>query len=305
MARTDLILLTLFLGLTACQDHAAQPKAEPMKAEAIAPGSLASSDELAVQKDGQAGVEAGQEEANAPLAQDPAPPASPHTAWDALLRAHVDPDTHQVDYAALKQKEAELDGYLASLASADPQAMSTQERFAFYINAYNASTVKLILEKYPKLKSIRDYKDPWKQVRWVVGQETLSLDQIEHEKLRPVFKDPRIHFAVNCAAVGCPPLRAEAYRAGELDAQLEAATTATLTSPRYVKTKGDVLYLSAIFDWYGKDFIDPEFKGSKPTVAAYVKEYALPDTKEVIESKQDAPKVRFLEYDWSLNQKKK
>ena len=224
-----------------------------------------------------------------------------HAPFDALLKAHVDPKTHRVSYAGFKKDEAKLDAYLKTLATAELDGMSRDQRFAFYVNAYNANTIKLILEKYPKIASIRDVKKPWKTSRWKVAGETLSLDEIEHKKLRPVFKDPRIHFAVNCASIGCPPLRAGAYTARGLESQLDEAAKMTVGSDDYVTVKGNNLYLSSIFDWYGKDFINPAYKDAQKTLPGYIKRYAKPKVVAFIESKEDAPKVKFLEYSWKLN----
>lgn len=229
-------------------------------------------------------------------------PTVDHSRFDALLKAHVDAETGMVDYEALKAAESELDGYLVDVvASADLEPLSEEETFAFYVNAYNAYTIKLILERYPEIKSIRDYKEPWKQERWAVAGETLSLDQIEHTKLRPVYQDPRIHFAVNCASIGCPPLRAEAYTGADLEAQLEAATKGTLSSSKYVEVKKGKLYLTKILEWYGDDFTNPEFKGHEESVAQYVAKYAAEDVVSLVEEKGAKTRVAYKNYDWNLN----
>lgn len=234
-----------------------------------------------------------------------APPSVPridHARFDALLKAHVNPETGMVDYDAFKASEEELDAYLTQvIATADLEPLSEEEAFAFYVNAYNAYTIKLILERYPKLKSIRDYKEPWKQERWEVAGETLSLDQIEHTKLRPVYKDPRIHFAVNCASIGCPPLRAEAYTGEALESQLEAATKHTLSSSKYVEVKKGKLYLTQLLEWYGGDFTNPEFKGHEESVAQYVAKYAGEDVAALVGEKGAKTSVVFKDYDWKLN----
>lgn len=237
----------------------------------------------------------------------PEPPAPKvdHRPYHAMLQAYVDPATGLVDYAGWKEKLEDFDAYLKVLAEAPLAELSPDETYALYVNAYNAYTVRLILEKYPKISSIRKLKKPWKTVRWVVGGEKLSLDQMEHEKLRKVFKDPRIHFAVNCASIGCPPLRNEAYMPETLETQLEANTKDALTQEKYVQVKKNRLYLSQIFDWYKKDFVDPEFKGSEKTVAAYVARYANEDVKTFIDKRRGKPSVRYLNYDWALNKQKK
>ena len=230
-------------------------------------------------------------------------PSFDHSAFNALLAAHVDQDAGRVDYDGFKANEAKLDAYLATIAAAELDQLDEQETFALLINAYNAYTIKLILERYPKLESIRDYKEPWKQVRWEVGGETVSLDTIEHERLRPVYKDPRIHFAVNCASIGCPPLRAEAYTSERLDEQLDAATKATLSNSRYVTVKKGALHVTRLMDWYGDDFVNPEWEGSGENIPAFVKRYASDEVVALIEEKGGKPKVKFLDYDWNLNKK--
>lgn len=140
--------------------------------------------------------------------------------FDALLRTQVDADG-LVDYAGLKDAHAELDAYIRSLAAAPFEQLGRDEKLALLINAYNAFTLRLVLDHWP-LASIRHIpgKRRWDAPRWRLAGETLSLNQIENERIRPRFKEPRIHFALVCAARGCPPLRAEAYTGARLSAQL-------------------------------------------------------------------------------------
>lgn len=224
-----------------------------------------------------------------------------HTAWNALLAAHANPKTGRVDYASLKAKQPELDAYLNTLAGADLTSLGRNEQFALLLNAYNAYTVKLILEHYPNVKSIRDLDNPWKTRRYLVAGHTLSLDDIEHGLLRPLFKDPRIHFAVNCASIGCPPLPNFAFQGAKLDSQLDRVTRNALENPRYAKTNGDQLQLNAIFDWYGKDFTDESFKGHAKTLPVWVARYARPEVKDLVKAKGGSPKIEFMDYDWKLN----
>ena len=228
-------------------------------------------------------------------------PLVDHAPYDALLKAFVKQDAGRVDYAGLKEREAELDAYLTVLADAPVSELDDDEKYAFYANAYNAFTLKLIVEKYPELESIRDIDKPWKTERWQLAGETVSLDHIEHGILRPTFKDPRVHFAVNCAAIGCPPLRGEAFVAERLDEQLEDSTRAALQNPRYAKVKSGRLYLTKILEWYGKDFTDTTFKGHTGTVAEYVAGYSTEDVSALVEKKKGKPSVRFMDYDWKLN----
>jgi hypothetical protein len=143
-----------------------------------------------------------------------------HSTLDALLRQHADPDG-LVDYDALHREPEALDRYLADLANAPFADLGRDDKLALLINAYNAFTLRLILDFYP-VESIRDIPEDqrWRHVRWTLGGSTFSLDQIEHQQIRPNFAEPRIHFALVCAAIGCPPLRNEAYVGERLDAQL-------------------------------------------------------------------------------------
>lgn len=219
-----------------------------------------------------------------------APPggeAFDHSAFDALVKAHANPKSGRVDYAALKQQEAALDAYLKDLGSADVSRLGRNDRKALLINAYNAFTLKLILENYPGIASIKDLSSPWKQARWKLAGETLSLDDIEHGLLRPIYEDARIHFAVNCASIGCPPLADFAFDGARLDEQLDDVTRAAMNNERYARVDGETLRLTALMNWYGDDFGD---------VSAFVAKY-----------RDDVPAeagVTFLDYDWSLNDTK-
>ncbi|MEZ4458825.1 MAG: DUF547 domain-containing protein [bacterium] len=224
-----------------------------------------------------------------------------HSAWSALLKAASRPNEGRVDYAYLAQHRAELDAYLDSLAKADVAKLGRAEQFALLLNAYNANTVRLILENYPAVKSIRDLSDPWKTARYTVAGSVLSLDDIEHGLLRPIFKDPRIHFGVNCASIGCPPLADFAFTGPNVESQLDAVTRIALTNPRYARVNGDTLELTAILDWYGKDFVDETFVGSAKTVPVWVARFASEDVKKLVKAKGGAPNVVFKDYDWKLN----
>ena len=158
------------------------------------------------------------------LAAEPNGRSFDHARLDALLRAHVD-STGLVDYAGLSRESAALDAYLASLASAPFEELGRDEKLALLINAYNAFTHRLILDHRP-VSSIKDIPSGkrWDDRRWRLAGEMVSLDQIEHERIRAAFREPRIHFALVCAARSCPPLRAEAYVGDRLEAQLADQT---------------------------------------------------------------------------------
>jgi len=220
-----------------------------------------------------------------------------HGLYGDLLQKYVKEGV--VDYQGFKREEAELDQYLAVLEKTDTKTLSPNEQFAFYLNAYNAWTVKLILGAYPGIKSIKEegnlFKSPWKKKIAPIDGEVLTLDNIEHGILRPRFKDPRIHFAVNCASRGCPPLRAEPYRGDVLDQQLTEMTEAFINDPAYNRLEGSTLYVSSIFKWYSEDFDDD--------VVGFFMKYATGELKERLQKQAKEIRVEYLDYDWSLNGK--
>ncbi len=225
-------------------------------------------------------------------------PAAPDTVNDQiyadLLTKYV--QNGVVDYSGFKRDEALLDQYLEQLSNIDPQKLDTNAAFAFYTNAYNAWTIKLILSGYPGLKSIKDlgslFKSPWKKKFVRLNGDTITLDKIEHEILRPRFKDPRVHFAINCASKSCPPLISQPYRGATLDQQLDAATRAFINDGVNVYVKGDVLYVSKIFDWFEEDF---------DGVVRFVERYAQGDLRAQLQRRKQNLKLKHLDYDWSLN----
>ena len=240
-----------------------------------------------------------------------------HAAWTALLRKHVrlvrGGQATQVAYAGFAADRARLKAYLDSLSAVGPAVFATwskAERQAFLINAYNAFTVELILTRYPDLKSIKDLggllSSPWKP-RWILLLgDKVSLDDIEHAMLRKRgdYDDPRVHFAVNCASIGCPALREEAFVAARLDAQLDEQTLRFMsdrTRNRYDARRGR-LELSKIFDWYGEDFrLGHRGIASLPAFAArYAEQLAdAPADRERIRA--GLVDIVFADYDWSLN----
>ena len=221
--------------------------------------------------------------------------------WDRLLTAHG--RDGGLDYAALAQNENELDRYLATVAVADPDLMDGNRRLAFWINAYNAVVAKLVLDRYPGLESVRDVDGFFDELTYRVAGEDRTLDAIETAARD--LGDPRVHFAVVCASTSCPDLRAEAFVADRLDTQLEEQTVAFLADAqkglRLDERQGD-LYLSSIFKWYAGDFT-----GGSTVVAFFsrgkVVEWLLPHLPAGLAARVEAadPSVRYLDYDWSLN----
>lgn len=227
----------------------------------------------------------------------------PSTAWSAsnhqIFAELLTKYNHsgEVDYAGFKREETRLDAYLEDLAKIDPDSLARDERFAFYVNAYNAWTIKLILSGYPGVESIKDlgsfFKSPWKKKFVKLDGKITTLDSIEHDILRPQFKDPRVHVAVNCASKGCPPLWGEPFSGSRLDAQLNAATRAFVNNPRFNRLEKNTLFVSSIFKWFSEDFNDD--------IIGFFEQYASPKLKNAIITRRSSLEVEYLDYDWSLN----
>jgi hypothetical protein len=233
-------------------------------------------------------------------------PTVDHGAFDALLRANV--VRGMVNYDAFA-KAPEFKGYLAKLAATDPAALSRNDQLAFWINAYNAYTIQLI-NAHGETESIRNINKtggfikaygPWKEKLAIVGGKAYGLDEIEQDIIRPTFKDARIHFALVCAAMGCPPLRSEAYVGAKLDAQLdEQARLFLVQSP--TKNRVDVatrtVYVSPIFVEF-RDYIK-DFGGSKAAVGKYIAKFHAPGAERDVLQSGDFKTV-VTNYDWTLN----
>ncbi len=225
-------------------------------------------------------------------------PTFDHSAYDALLENHVSVDGW-VDYEGLRKDVRKLEHYLEALARAPFDDLGRSEKLALLINAYNAFTLRLIVENAP-VKSILEIPagKRWNARRWRVGTHTWSLSQIEHEQIRPSFKEPLVHFALVCAAVGCPPLRGEAYIAERLEEQLEDQARVVHGGDRWfqVDTSGGnaLLRLTSLYDWYGDDFA--QVAG---TVASFAGRYSPPLQRLLDDGRQ--PVIEWIDYDWSLN----
>ena len=222
----------------------------------------------------------------------------PHAAWGRLLSDGTRDGL--VDYRTFASRRAELDAYLAAIAAVDLGALAPGELLALLVNAYNAYTVSSILD-HPGVATIRDIPGVWIAARHRVGGHDLTLDEIEHQVLRPYFKDPRVHFAVNCASRSCAPLPPWAYEGDRIDAQLEERRRAFLTDPRSVRIDGERLRISRYFEWYRGDFLAPGWVGSATSLAAYIRPVAAPEVAAFIDRHGGAPAIEFLDYDWSLN----
>jgi hypothetical protein len=202
-----------------------------------------------------------------------------------------------VNYRGFKNEEDKLDRYLKILENTNSKTLSHDEQFAFYINAYNAWTIKLILSGYPGLKSIKDlgniFRSPWKKKICRIDGGILTLDDIEHTILRPRFKDPRVHFAIVCASQSCPPLISEPYRGEVLNQQLDNSARAFINNPERNRLEGNILYVSSIFKWFAEDFNDD--------IIEFFRKYVPDDVKSKLERNRDRIKIKYLSYDWSLN----
>jgi len=221
-----------------------------------------------------------------------------HAAWGALLADGTRDGL--VDYRYLQQHRAELDAYLDDVAHVELSSLAGRELEALMANAYNALTVRSILD-HPDVSTIRDIPGVWKTERHAVGGYELTLDEIEHQILRPFFRDPRIHFAVNCASLSCAPLPPWAFDGADLDHQMDELQAAFLADPDNVRVEDDTLLLSKYFDWYGSDFTEEGWRQSAATVAAYLRPFASAQVAAFIDEHDGAPPVSFREYDWALN----
>lgn len=230
-----------------------------------------------------------------------------HSAWDKLLKAHVKPaenGLNRVDYKRFKSEgHKTLKSYVASLEKTDVSKLGRAEQFAFWVNIYNAKTIDIVLDKYP-VKSIRDINlggglfaaitgGPWKSKTLTVQGLSISLDDVEHTILRGLFKDSRVHFAVNCASVGCPNLSRDAFTAAGLDAHLDRNASAYVNAPRGVTIEGGKVRASNIFSWFKADF-----GGSDETVLVFLKKYGTDALKSRLKT---VTRIDDYFYDWSLN----
>ena len=234
-----------------------------------------------------------------------------HALFTEVLAAHV--RSGLVDYATLKVG-SRLDRYLARLDATDPDLLPTEaEQLAFWINAYNAYTLKLVADHHP-VQSIHDIgtggritgwlikRTPW-DIRFArVGGKGMTLNEIEHEVLRKRFHEPRIHFAIVCAAISCPPLRAEAYVAERLDGQLDEQARQFLNDRRSNRfdLKTSRATLSPIFSWFGEDFGSDE-----QAVIEFVAPYLKPSYAALIAEQPSVWRIRYSDYDWALNEQPK
>ena len=209
-----------------------------------------------------------------------------HAPWGQMLKAYVAP-SGKVNYAEWKNESKKLGEYINTLAQMPPQkTWPKTQQLAYWINAYNALTIQLILKHYP-LKSIKDLNKPWDKVVFESGGNTYSLNNIEHNVLRKM-EEPRIHFAINCASASCPKLQNKPFVGNQIYDQLEAATCAFLLDTTKNNFSASPPQVSRIFLWFGKDF------GTRDARKLFFEKY--------LEKTLASSKLDYLDYDWRLNE---
>jgi len=227
-----------------------------------------------------------------------------HMPWTDILKNHVvqQPDgTYLFDYTTIAFSDRKpLKAYLKTLKKTPVSTLNRAEQFAYWVNLYNALTIKVIVDHYP-IESIRDidispgiFTDgPWGKKLVVIEGEAVSLDDIEHRILRPIWRDPRIHYAVNCASIGCPDLFPEAVTPAKAEAYLDRGARAYINHPRGARVDDGRLTVSSIYDWFQEDFGD-----SDEGVIAHLKQYA---NKDLLAALEGITSISSDHYDWALN----
>lgn len=219
-----------------------------------------------------------------------------HQTWQEVLTEYVSKqgENNLFAYQSVTHTDsAKLDNYLSQMTQLNPLQYSKDEQYAYWVNIYNAITVDLILEEYPvrsitKLGGLFSF-GPWDEKVVTINGKTLTLNDIEHRILRPIWQDPRTHYAVNCASLGCPNLQSLAFTAQNSERLLDQAATEFINSGKGAKQQGNKLIVSSIYDWFSADFA---IDGG---VRTHLEKYR-PELK-------DAPSKLEYEYDWSLNEK--
>ncbi len=250
-----------------------------------------------------------------------------YAGYAALLKTYVN-DRGMVNYKDLKASRSQLDAFVATLGKLQPntyERWNQKDKIAFWLNAYNALTLQTIIDHYPikssfiksltwPKNSIRQIDGAWNKIKFDVMGQKLTLEHIEHKILRTEFAEPRIHMALVCAAMGCPPLRNEPYIAAKLDEQLDDQTRKFLSNPAKFRLDTDkaILHLSPIFKWFANDFAKsyPQHtryrghKGPNAAVIWFIDQYLSKEATLLRSVDSRTYKVRHLDYDWSLNEQK-
>ena len=241
----------------------------------------------------------------AKLEVSPTPVMQSASPWGKILSTYgaADGDLNRFDYGGLSGNAADmesLDGYIQKLAGKAPSRMDKNEALAYWANLYNALTVQVVAKNWP-VKSIKEIKSgvfkpgPWNLELVTVEGRSMSLNDIEHGTMRATWDEPRIHYMVNCASIGCPNLMLSPWKAETLEADLDAAAKAFVNSPRGAKVSDGNLTISSIFKWYKKDF-----GGNDAGIIAHLKQYASGDLKSALDG---VSKISKDQYDWNVNAK--
>lgn len=220
--------------------------------------------------------------------------------FKAFLETYVVQDNgiNLVQYGRVSEADHQiLKDYITTLSSTDTSGYNVDETFAYWFNLYNAETVNVILDNYPvsSIKKI-DFLGPWDTASLTVNGKAMSLNNIEHDTIRASFDEPRIHFAFNCASIGCPNLKMSPWEAATLDADLTQAAVDYIASPRGVTVKDGKITAASIFDWYKQDF-----GSSQQDTLNYLAKYATGAKKTAL---QNAQKINKFKYNWDLNEAK-
>ena len=239
--------------------------------------------------------------------------------YHQLLRNHV--DDSGVNYSALKANRTVIDSIVSQFGHVTKSELdnwSIEEQIAYWINAYNVFTLQAIVDHYPiqwrwinfltltPRNSIKQIPGVWTDLRWNIAETTMTLDEIEHKTLRPLYQEPRIHMAVNCASISCPPLRSEPYTGAQLNRQLTVAARDYLASQLGMRVDGSTLHVSSIFDWYGEDFVSDyahlvagDRSNKEQAILGFIATYGPSEASTIAQSGQAS--VRYMRYDWTLN----
>ena len=231
------------------------------------------------------------------------PASIDHSGWQQVLNLYLDDDAadgiNRFDYASVTAADrVRLDEYISRLAAIDPRDYKRIEQLAYWVNLYNAVTVQVVLENYP-VQSIRSIQGgmlslgPWNELLVTVAGQPLSLNDIEHRILRPIWQDERIHYVVNCASLGCPNLAAQVYTAANAEQLLDAGARAYINHPRGVEFVDGKLRLSSIYSWY-----DIDFGGNQAERIEHLRAFAEPVLKDQLDGYNG--KINYS-YDWQLN----
>ena len=241
-----------------------------------------------------------------------------YRSYGRLLRAHVRGD--RVDYVALQRDRESLADVVRAFGRVERrefEGWSREQQIAYWVNAYNAFTLQSIVDHYPvdggwlsflrwaPRSSIKQIDGVWDQRRWDVAEGAMTLDQIEHETLRVRYDEPRIHFAINCAALSCPPLRPEPYAASRLERQLVMAARDFLASDQGLQVEGETVRTSSVLNWFGDDFVDQYAhlvdggSAKERAVLGVIATYGPAEASRLAQSGRAS--LGFLRYDWGLN----